>query len=383
MKNTLKMLLGDQWERVCIHPEKPLSVGSFSDESREDADKLVDDLLSDLEKSGFSHLDEVPAVGEAICPADSSPLDSEKRKISSSDGSANVVSEKVQPTTDELADLLLANASKSLNEEQSVRTKAAPVAPTAPKPSEQQVSAPLKSPAVVPKKADPPVAPQAAEFVIKNDKPASDETIPEDLLLAFEDNYRSESRFFNRTVASALIILSCAGAGWYFLKHPPGSTSSVKNNVSTTSSKLAAPAKVIPVESTKKKVSASAAVPDKKTGAVASAMPSFIPTEGKDSSYSAKNPGWERYLGKKAEFRVFKDSGKIKAIQVLSVKKQIIQDEFIESILQEFTGSQEYKVTSQKTKAGFHIDSGRIQNKHDILIYRKGGVTKAFVVSLN
>ncbi|MFA7405761.1 MAG: hypothetical protein WC007_17355, partial [Pelobacteraceae bacterium] len=70
-------------------------------------------------------------------------------------------------------------------------------------------------------------------------------------------------------------------------------------------------------------------------------------------------------------------------VQVLAVKDVPLSESLIKSVLQEFAGTPEYQIVSRSTKAGLQVESGRIVNKGEIMIYRKHGVVKAFVVSVN
>ena len=112
-------------------------------------------------------------------------------------------------------------------------------------------------------------------------------------------------------------------------------------------------------------------------------MPTFVPKDGHDSSYATKNPGWERYVGKEAEFRLFTASGRIQAIQVLAVNKPSVSDSFVKSVLQEFAGSSEYTITSRNIKSGVTVENGKILKTGEVVLYKKNGAVKAFVVSVN
>ena len=112
-------------------------------------------------------------------------------------------------------------------------------------------------------------------------------------------------------------------------------------------------------------------------------LPTFIPKDGHDSSFALKNPGWERYVGKLNEFRVFSAQGRIQAVQVLAGKDAAVSESLILSVLQELVGSSKYQITSRSTKSGVRVDSGKIQNKGEVKFYRQNGSVKAFVVSVN
>jgi len=112
-------------------------------------------------------------------------------------------------------------------------------------------------------------------------------------------------------------------------------------------------------------------------------LPSFIPIAGLDPAFAEKNPGWERYVGAGSEFRLFRENGKLKAVQVKADKGKVISDQLLNSILAELTGSASYHVKSRENKLGFQLLNATVNGKAELLIYRKKSVVHAFVVSLN
>ena len=112
-------------------------------------------------------------------------------------------------------------------------------------------------------------------------------------------------------------------------------------------------------------------------------LPSFVPVGGHDRAFASQKPGWERYVGPALEFRVYCDAGRLKAMQVLAVQDKGIDEGTLKSLLTELTGSADYRVTSREDKHGFRISHATANRKADLLIYRKGAVVKAVVVSLS
>lgn len=416
--STLKSMLGDQWEKIYIPPKiSPASVRSsvaVPDESREDADKLVDDFLSDLETSGFSVVDDQSSftstpdkVTEELSAAPQSEIPRRSENIL-----RTAEFDRAQAINDDLAELFLMEANKGRRDE-----SPAVVSPVVGEPEAVSAGAPKPATAAVkplptaipeppvPTETSPggtplgkgvvstsgkkeiqsaaapvvrPQAPQAAEFRINQNTPPAEEHIPEDLLLAFEENYRSESLLLRRSVVIAIVFVVCAAGGWYFISQKPQMVSSLKQRFMPSSVVKQAPLTVpaaIPVQKP--------APPPIPKPVMPPTLPAFIPKDDHDSSYAVKNPGWERYVGKRAEFRLFTASGRIQAVQVLAVKEAPIQESLIKSVLQEFAGSTEYQITSRNIKDGVRVESGRIQNKGEVMIYRKNGAVKAFVVSVN
>jgi hypothetical protein len=339
IKTTLKLLLGDKWKRIYIPNElTPVSVSllvAAPEGSREDAFGTVE-------------------------------------------------SDRAQAINDDLAELLL------MEKDRSERDKAFAAPPSAAGDGGGSVSIDSpKSAATTPGKKETrsisapvpaPPTPPAAEFRVSQNPPPAEEQIPEDLLLGFEENYRSESLLFRRTFVIALVCAFCAVGGWYLVKQKPQLISSLKQRFGSPSKPRQAAVPVPAAAPVQKPVPPP--VPQPLKNPKNPPLPAFIPEDGHDSSFALKNPGWERYVGKRNEFRVFSVSGRIQALQVLAVKDAPISESWLKSVLQEFAGSQKYQITSRSTKAGVRVESGRIGNKGEIMIYRKNGEVKAFVVSI-
>ena len=384
VKNTLKLLLGGKWEKIYIPPKlAPVSVTPplpVSVESRENADKLVDDLLSDLKVSGLAVTDDQPeatTVSEVVMaklPNDS-PLKSENSR-----GSAEA--DRAKAINDDLAELLLLESEKAWRDERSTVVSAGVAAmqeagstaipkpeTVAVKPRPDVSATPPTAPVARPQSV---VTPAASEFRISRNTIQGEDHIPEDILLEFEQSYRPASAGLRRGVVIAVSCVICVATAWYLVKLNPQLVNSLKRRFMPVfvAKPLPAPAPVV--------VSVQKPVP-----APVSLVPAFLPKNGYDASFAVKNPGWERYVGTLNEFRLFKADARIQAVQVLALKDVPVSETLLKSVLQELAGSAEYKITSRSTKAGVQIESGTVQNKGEIIIYRKKRVIKAFVVSVN
>jgi len=113
-------------------------------------------------------------------------------------------------------------------------------------------------------------------------------------------------------------------------------------------------------------------------------LPSFIPVQAPDTGYGKTHPGWERYLNPSAEFRVYRDKGAIRAIQVIDRGKGGIAPGLFESALTELAGSSSYLVETREGKGSYIIERGRLKNGAGVIVYRKepGQKVKAFVVDV-
>jgi flagellar FliL protein len=58
-------------------------------------------------------------------------------------------------------------------------------------------------------------------------------------------------------------------------------------------------------------------------------LPDFIPRYGLDKNYGTANPGWDRYKGQVTEFKVFRENGAIKAIQIIDRGGQGVPESFM------------------------------------------------------
>lgn len=393
--STLKQLRGKHWENVTIpRGSSAVSPGSLTDLelSRNVSGKPVDDFATGLEALSIpSGEDSIPlTLDQVIAAKKMSPAARpEPAQISeNSDGLTMPV--LAPPTNDEMVEMLLAEVKKAehTDAENGAEKHITSVIAGSPEPN---ATPPGTSPSNIPtdnapgKQAlksgsatiTPPPALPAEKFRISQNAPPDEEPLPEELLLAFEENYRSKSLFIRRSYIIALACVVSLGGGWYFLTQKPQLVQTVTQQILPSSGALQKAAKetaVIPPQPP-------APLP-KPLPAAAPALPSFIPKEGLDSTYARNKPGWNRYIGTQYEFRVFTGDGRIQAVQVLSANSTI-PDSFITSVLQEFAGTPEYQILSRTTKDGVRVENGKIKNTGDIIFYRKNGSVKAFVVSVN
>ncbi|MDD2898892.1 MAG: hypothetical protein PHI31_09290 [Desulfuromonadaceae bacterium] len=338
---TLKLLLGGQWGKICVQPAAvPPPVQTSSESS------ASDQLPPVVSKTGKIPIDASGAL--------------------SIDAALNAENSTVVLAAEDAPPVLHDHSPVTVPREKPAAIRSEKDKPEVP------------SVAVAPPQSQ--LSPHPAEFRISRDSAAvqDEDTMPEDLLLAFEENYRLESNSVKRYIALILAGVFLAGGCWYLLtKNSPVGLSLKQRVVSLTGAKTSSVAVPTPVATAKPVVPPIPKPPAKPL------LPSFIPKEGLDSSYAAGKPGWERYVGADVEFRVFSDSGRLKALQVLAIKDGKIPEQLLKSVLQEFAGSSEYKVTSKATKSGVRVENGTIDNKGEIEVYRKSGSVRAFVVSLN
>lgn len=450
MMAILKSLLGDTWESLCIAPERKTAseraAAILPLESREFADQLVDDLISDLDSFGpvdkKQDVSELNKPEECPIPPNSAPESIAKEKtdeglhfetpsdwlfvVSAAEESAemaiennsNVMSAKeskpdasiIPPEKSALTDIPLQQptiddtvADEVLSEPVGSTPKGASIQVLDHSKSESIIvsdnNSEIKSKAIKNSTQQPeikevtPIVSKPADFTVSKGSDAQEE-IPEDLLLEFEKNFRSQSASSSKIIAiSVAAILALGVGGWYLVKKKPNLIFTAKKNPPVVSQSAPTPAKPA--------VSAAALVQKQHSSRAATApvdpqavqknpltqqtanVPGFIPLKGFDASYSAKKPGWERYIGSTEEFRLFRADGKIKALQVLSRKGGSIPEARFTSILKDITGNKKFNVVSNENKLGFKVSKGSVSGGSEVLVYRKNGTVRAFVISLN
>lgn len=114
------------------------------------------------------------------------------------------------------------------------------------------------------------------------------------------------------------------------------------------------------------------------------ALPSFLPHQAPDSDYGKANPGWERYQGPLTEFRIFREKGLIRAIQVIDRGGQGVSPGLLSSVLNEISGSRQYVIETTEQKSSYLVEKGTVISGDRIIVYRKEPErsVKAFVLDL-
>ncbi|MRR07903.1 MAG: hypothetical protein EG828_13410 [Deltaproteobacteria bacterium] len=114
------------------------------------------------------------------------------------------------------------------------------------------------------------------------------------------------------------------------------------------------------------------------------ALPSFLPHQAADRDYGKANPGWERYQGPVTEFRIFREKGLIRALQIIDRGGQGISPGLLSSVLTEIAGSRLYVVETTEQKGTYQVEKGSVLTGGRIIVYRKvpEQSVKAFVLDL-
>jgi hypothetical protein len=113
------------------------------------------------------------------------------------------------------------------------------------------------------------------------------------------------------------------------------------------------------------------------------ALPGFIPLQGLDNKFSETHPGWQRFEGKGTEFKVFRESQTIKAIQVIDRSGNGMRESFMKNVLSQVARDPVIIVDTSEKKSGYEIQRGRVAETITAVYYRDeiGGRLCAFVLT--
>jgi hypothetical protein len=112
-------------------------------------------------------------------------------------------------------------------------------------------------------------------------------------------------------------------------------------------------------------------LPQTDTSTSIQSLPSFIPSVCPDATYSASHPGWVRYPGGGIDYLVYRESGVIRAIQIIAGPDGKISEPFVRLCIRETTGLANVVSWSNKQNDGFQIETGNLGSKGEVALYRK------------
>ncbi|ACD95352.1 hypothetical protein [Trichlorobacter lovleyi] len=214
----------------------------------------------------------------------------------------------------------------------------------------------------------PPAPPELKHLPVESD----DGSVPvEELLQAFEENYRSRKRLIWRVCGAAVVML-LAGLLLFWMKQRGGTP------------KAPPPAgrqQLSSVQSQQPVVQPTVSSAGRPVAQKTDSLPSFIPANRRDAAYSNKKPGWSRYQSEKRDYRLFHADGRLKALQVLVLGDGSIAPAELKRILRELAGTDQFLVDRKELKAGVWLERAKLSGQGDLLIYRSkaNGPIKAFV----
>jgi len=111
-------------------------------------------------------------------------------------------------------------------------------------------------------------------------------------------------------------------------------------------------------------------------------LPPMLEGTRLDADYGKSHPGWVRYVGLRAEYKLFKENDRFRAIQVMAAGGGTISDDLFRRMLREFGGIEGYKVESSGSKGDYVIEQCTANGGTALTIYRNRNSLKmkAFVV---
>ncbi|TGU74488.1 hypothetical protein E4633_03225 [Geomonas terrae] len=99
-------------------------------------------------------------------------------------------------------------------------------------------------------------------------------------------------------------------------------------------------------------------------------LPEMLEGTKLDAEYGRKNPGWVRYVGLRAEYKLFKENNLYRAIQVIPVSGGVISDDLFKRVLRQFGAVESYRVESSAPKDGYVIEQCSAPGDLALTIYR-------------
>ena len=368
IKERLKAILGPQWETIYTEPKikKPTDETSLAgpEECSDVFSQCLHDFIPEIEPIGSASPATISLVFDFEA-GDISPRESFQIISSTDDQLAEIISEEAREQ--ERAEAVTAATVDVATEEAEYfdfasTTSAVPTvganddtASSLCKPgtvASEQRSSNLSANVSVEKKNEPVEAPEKVRWAFEG-----------------EPSLKAPSSKRHQVVKLLLVLCLVAG-GWHLVNHEFRPSQS-HVSAATSTKVLSAGQKAVG-----QKIASDVQQPEP------SVLPSFVPLSGLDRTFAPQNPGWERYVGDEAEFRLFRSSGKIKAVQVKATRGHVISDSLLRSILFELTGAGEYRETSREEKLGFKVSHAAVNDGAELLIYRKRSAVVAIVVSL-
>lgn len=100
------------------------------------------------------------------------------------------------------------------------------------------------------------------------------------------------------------------------------------------------------------------------------ALPPLLEGTKLDAEYGKSHPGWVRYIGKKGEYKLFKEGGLYRAMQVVAVGGGAIPEALFKRVLQEFGRASRCQLESRTRKGEYVIDQCTAKGNVAATVYR-------------
>ncbi len=111
-------------------------------------------------------------------------------------------------------------------------------------------------------------------------------------------------------------------------------------------------------------------------------LPSFIRPEWRDKSYASAHPGWERYVSPQADFRIYRNGGTMKALQIVAPEGRPLSDPYRASVLSGLGYLPPARAAEVVSKDGFLMETAALDDSAEIVTYREsdGRAVRALVI---
>jgi hypothetical protein len=112
-------------------------------------------------------------------------------------------------------------------------------------------------------------------------------------------------------------------------------------------------------------------------------LPAFIPGVTPDGVYAAAHPGWERREADGLEYLIYRENGRIRAIQVVAGAHGVISVPFLKTCIRETSGRESADNPVRENRNEIMIEKGTLPNKGELAVYRKmpEGDIRGFVLT--
>lgn len=100
-------------------------------------------------------------------------------------------------------------------------------------------------------------------------------------------------------------------------------------------------------------------------------LPPFMAGVPEDTAYARRHPGWQRYLGARGEYKIYREGNLYRALQIIALPGQAIPDEIYQRSLLEFGGVDSYRVQSTERRGSFLVEHGEARGGVGVTVYRK------------
>jgi hypothetical protein len=101
------------------------------------------------------------------------------------------------------------------------------------------------------------------------------------------------------------------------------------------------------------------------------ALPPFVVGARLDETYGKTHPGWQRYVGAKAEYKLFREAGLYRAIQVIALGGETIPDQLFKRELRGFGAFDSFHIESTGKKGDYLVEQGVAKGGVAFTTYRK------------